>query len=95
MHFSKTLLSLLLAAPALYQANAFVVRPLAAGRTTTAQWRATEADDKAAEAVFVPPTDAENKDEEDDTLAKAESLGRGAAKVGLWLAVSLDVCVLA
>lgn len=64
--------------------NAFVVRPIA--RPVLHATASTDSGDKAAasESVFVPLAEDEsddNTDDDDDLLKKAESLGRGAAKV--------------
>ena len=78
MQFPKTTLLLLLSA--MHTAEAFVVRP-AAVSPATVRVMATEEEKKAAEAVFVPPAEETDDDDDDDILEKAESLGRGAAKV--------------
>ena len=75
MQFPKTTVLIL---AAMQTAQAFVVRPAAV--PTSLRMMMASGDDKAAEAVFVPPAE-EGDSDEDDTLEKAESLGRGAAKV--------------
>ncbi len=47
-----------------------------------------EVDDKASEAVFLAPD--ESKTDDDVAFAKAESLGRGAAKVSFGFLVSVS-----
>ena len=88
MQFCQSSLLLLAALACASTTQAFVARPLAVTRTTPSIALFAEDEKDAAEAAINVAPDEKSTEGEEDVLAKAESLGRGAAKVGL---VSLSI----